>query len=47
MHCETESEHQVLNGSHIFISSQEYGYHLVLISNIHVKGDKMMRETIR
>jgi len=40
-HCETESEHQVLNGSHIFISLCEYWSYLVLSSNIHVKGDKM------
>ena len=43
-HCGTESEHQVLNGSHIFISLHEYWYYLVLRSNIHVKGDKMKRE---
>ena len=45
-HCGTESEHQVLNGSHIFISLREYWYYLVLCSNIHVKGDTMMRKTI-
>ena len=44
-HCGTESEHQVLNGSHIvFISLREYWYYLLLSSNIHVKGDKVTRE---
>ena len=42
-HCGTESEHQVLIGSHIFISFREYWYYLVLSSNIHVKRE-MMRE---
>ena len=36
-----QSEYEVLNGSHIFISLCEYWYYLVLSSNIHVKGDKM------
>ena len=43
-HCGTESEHQVLIGSHIFISFREYWHYLVLSSNIHVKREKMMRE---
>ena len=43
-HCGTDSEHQVSNGSHLFISLREYWYYLVLSSNIHVKGDKIMRE---
>ena len=43
-HLGTESEHQVLNGGHIFLSLREYLYYLVLSSNLHVKWDKMKRE---
>ena len=43
-HCGTESEHQALNGSHIFKSLSEYWNYLVLSSNNHVKGVKMKRE---
>ena len=47
-HCGTESEDPVLNGSHIFISLREYWYYnMVLNSNIHVKENKMKRETIQ
>ena len=42
-HCETESEHQVLNGN-LFISICKYCYYSVLSSNIHEKGDKLKRE---
>ena len=38
-HCGTESEHQVLDGSNIFISLHKYWYYLVLRSNIYVKGE--------
>ena len=43
-HCGTESEHQVLDGSNIFISLRKYWYYLVLHSNIYVKGAKMKKE---
>ena len=48
-HLGTGSEHQVLNGSHIFVSFTEI---LLLLgatvsSNIRVKGHKMKRENIR
>ena len=35
---------QKVNGSHIFISLREYWYYLVLSSDIHIEGGKIMRE---
>lgn len=46
--CGKESEHQVLNGSHIFVSYRNFGItqymYNVLTSNIGIQGDKMKKE---
>ena len=42
VHLGTESEHQVLNGSHIFVSITRVL--LLFGTNIRVKGDEMKKE---